>query len=96
MVSHFLGITAFVNNFDMMVKDASQRRCIRRRFDLWIRMVLGDHWNIEATAGVGVLRYRQFKHDKVPRNRVRSTISKTTIAPVKLGYPLFILFDNEH
>ena len=41
MVSHFLGITAFVNNFDMMVRCASQRRCIRRWFDLWIRMGAG-------------------------------------------------------
>ena len=62
MVSHFLGITAFVNNF-----------------------VLGDHWNIEATAGVGVLRYRQFKYDKGTPKPGAVNDSKTTIAPVKLG-----------
>jgi len=47
--------------------------------------VLGDHWNIEATAGVGVLRYRQFKYDKgIPKPDAVND-SKTTIAPVKLG-----------
>ena len=47
--------------------------------------MLGDHWNIEATAGVGVLRYRQFKYDKgIPKPDAVND-SKTTIAPVKLG-----------
>ena len=47
--------------------------------------VLGDHWNIEATAGVGVLRYRQFKYDKGTPKPGAVNDSKTTIAPVKLG-----------
>ncbi len=67
MVSHFLGITAFVNNFNMMVKDVHHK---------------GD---IEATAGVGVLRYRQFKYDKGTPKPGAVNDSKTTIAPVKLG-----------
>ena len=41
--------------------------------------------NIEATAGVGVLRYRQFKYDKGTPKPGAVNDSKTTIAPVKLG-----------
>ena len=65
MVSHFLGITAFVNNFDMMVKDVHHKGdAYAAGLTYGYAWVLGDHWNIEATAGVGVLRYRQFKYDK--------------------------------
>ena len=54
--------------------------------------VLGDHWNIEATAGVGVLRYRQFKYDKgIPKPDAVND-SKTTIAPVKLGGILCVYY----
>ena len=65
MVSHFLGITAFVNNFNMMVKDVHHKGdAYAAGLTYGYVWVLGDHWNIEATAGVGVLRYRQFKYDK--------------------------------
>ena len=47
--------------------------------------MLNDHWNIEATAGVGVLRYRQFKYDKGAAKPGAVNDSKTMIAPVKLG-----------
>ena len=47
--------------------------------------VLGEHWNIEATAGIGVMRYRQFKYDKGTPKPKTVNDSKTTIAPVKLG-----------
>ena len=97
MVSHFLGITAFVNNFDMMVKDVHHKGdAYAAGLTYGYAWVLGDHWNIEATAGVGVLRYRQFKYDRVLRNRVRSTIVRPPLHLSNWGYPLFILFDNEH
>ena len=43
MVSHFLGITAFVNNFDMMVKDGAGRSCVSigQTGGVWIRMGAG-------------------------------------------------------
>ena len=86
MVRHFLGITAFVNNFNMMVKDVHHKGdAYAAGLTYGYVWVLGDHWNIEATAGVGVLRYRQFKYDKgIPKPDVVND-SKTTIAPVKLG-----------
>ena len=86
MVSHFLGITAFVNNFNMMVKDVHHKGdAYAAGLTYGYVWVLGDHWNIEATAGVGVLRYRQFKYDKgIPKPDAVND-SKTTIAPVKLG-----------
>ena len=86
MVSQFLGITAFVNNFNMMVKDVHHKGdAYAAGLTYGYVWVLGDHWNIEATAGVGVLRYRQFKYDKgIPKPDAVND-SKTTIAPVKLG-----------
>ena len=47
--------------------------------------VLNDHWNIEATAGIGVMRYRQFKYDKGAPKPDAANDSKTTLAPMKLG-----------
>ena len=71
MVSHFLGITAFVNNFNMMVKDVHHK---------------GDAYAAGLTYGyVWVLR-----------NRMRSTIVRPPLHLSNWGYPLFILFDNEH
>lgn len=97
MVSHFLGITAFVNNFDMMVKDVHHKGdAYAAGLTYGYAWVLGDHWNIEATAGVGVLRYRQFKYDKGTPKPVRSTIVRPPLHLSNWGYPLFILFDNEH
>ena len=80
------GITAFVNNFNMMVKDVHHKGdAYAAGLTYGYVWVLGDHWNIEATAGVGVLRYRQFKYDKGTPKPGAVNDSKTTIAPVKLG-----------
>ena len=73
MVSHFLGITAFVNNFDMMVKDVHHK---------------GDAYAAGLTVSLSMIR--------VLRNRVRSTIVRPPLHLSNWGYPLFILFDNEH
>ena len=49
MVSHFLGITAFVNNFDMMVKDVHHKGdAYAAGLTYGYAWVLGDHWNIEG------------------------------------------------
>ena len=86
MVSHFLGITAFVNNFNMMVKDVYHKGdAYAAGLTYGYAWVLGEHWNIEATAGIGVMRYRQFKYDKGTPKPKTVNDSKTTIAPVKLG-----------
>ena len=78
--------TTFVNNFDMMVKDVHHKGdAYAAGLTYGYAWVLGDHWNIEATAGVGVLRYRQFKYDKGTPKPGAVNDSKTTIAPVKLG-----------
>lgn len=86
MVSHFIGITAFMNNFNMMVKDVHHKGdAFAAGLTYGYAWVLGKHWNIEATAGVGVLRYRQFKYDKDAPKPDAVNDSKTAIAPVKLG-----------
>ncbi len=86
MVSHFVGLTTFVNNYNLMFND------VHRKGDAWgagltygYAWVLGEHWNIEATAGLGVLRYRQFKYDKGMPKPDAINDKKTVLAPVKLG-----------
>ena len=86
MVSHFLGVTAFMNNFDMMVKDVHHKGdAYAAGLTYGYAWVLGEHWNIEATAGVGVMRYRQFKYDKGTPRPGEPNNDKTIVAPVKLG-----------
>lgn len=97
MVSHFLGITAFVNNFDMMVKDVHHKGdAYAAGLTYGYAWVLGDHgtskqlpeWVCCATVSLSMIR--------VLRNRVRSTIVRPPLHLSNWGYPLFILFDNEH
>lgn len=65
MVSHFLGVTAFATILICWLK-----MCITKAMRWAVGLtygyawVLNDHWNIEATAGIGVMRYRQFKYDQ--------------------------------
>mgnify|MGYP003232212182 CR=1 FL=1 len=76
MVSHFLGITAFVNNFNMMVKDVHHKG---EQLPEWVCCV---------TVSSSMIR--------VFRNRMRSTIVRPPLHLLNWGYPLCILFDNEH
>ena len=86
MVSHFVGVTAFVNSFDMMVKDVCHKGdAYAAGITYGYAWVLSKHWNIEATAGIGVLRYRQFKYDKDTPKPSAVNDRKNMIAPVKLG-----------
>lgn len=86
MVSHFVGVTAFVNNFNMMFDEVHHKGdALAAGFTYGYAWVLGKHWNIEATAGVGLLRYRQFKYDEGMPKPDAVNDKKTTIAPVKLG-----------
>ncbi len=86
MVSHFLGITAFVNNFNMMVKDVHHKGdAYAAGLTYGYVWVLGDHWNIEATAGWVCCVTVSSSMIRVFRNRMRSTIVRPPLHPVKLG-----------
>ena len=47
--------------------------------------ILSSHWNIEATLGVGVLHYRQFKYDVGTAKPASTNDRRTMLAPIKLG-----------
>ena len=86
MVSHYLGVTAFANSFNMMIKDVHHKGdAFAVGLTYGYAWVLSDHWNMEATAGLGILRYHQFKYDKGTPKPSAPTDTKTTIAPVRLG-----------
>lgn len=89
MVSHFVGATAFINDYNMMFDDVYRKgNALAAGLTYGYAWTLGEHWNIEATAGVGVLRYRQFKYDKGTSKPDEVNDRKTTVAPVKLGISL--------
>lgn len=86
MVSHFFGVTAFMNNFNMLVKDVHHKGdALAVGLTYGYAWVLNDHWNIEATAGVGLIHYRQTKYDEGAPKPGGANDSKNIIAPVKLG-----------
>ena len=86
MVSHFIGLTAFANNFNIMVnKKHHKGDAVATGVTYGYAWILSQHWNMEATAGVGVLKYRQFKYDKGTPKPNDVNDSKTIIAPIKLG-----------
>ena len=86
MARHFLGLTAFYSSYDACFKNKKRygdagAAGITYGYDF----VLGKRWNLEATVGIGVLRYRQFGYaveDPKPGNiNERGWV----LAPVKLG-----------
>ena len=86
MVRHFIGATAFINNFDFLVKNKIHKG------DAWATgltygyaWAINSRWNIEATAGVGLLKYRQFKYGKEETKPNEINDKRTLLAPIKLG-----------
>lgn len=86
MVSHYFGLTGFVNNFSMLFKETRHKGdAFAAGITYGYAWAIGKHWNIEANVGAGVVRYRQFKYDKNQQRPVEPNEIKTVLAPVKLG-----------
>ena len=86
MVSHFVGLTAFANNFDITMNGKHHKGdALAAGITYGYAWILSKRWNLEATAGIGVLKYRQFKYDKGTPKPNGINDSKTMIAPIKLG-----------
>lgn len=93
MVSHFFGVTAFINSYNMLIDH------VHRKGDAWAAgltygysWALNQHWNIEASAGVGILRYRQFKYDHGSQRPSSPNDCHTLPAPVKLSVSVVYVF----
>lgn len=86
MVSHFVGITAFTNSFDIMLDDKYHKGdAVAAGLTYGYAWILGNHWNMELTAGIGMLKYRQFEYEKGTARPAYHNGIKTIIAPIKLG-----------
>jgi len=86
MVSHFVGLTAFTNSFDLMINSKYYKGdAAAAGLTYGYAWIIGKHWNMEVTAGVGVLKYRKFEYEKgMPKPDMHDG-RRTVIAPVKLG-----------
>lgn len=86
MVSHFIGLTAFANNFNMRFDEVNHKGdAFAAGLTYGYAWILSPHWNIEATLGVGVLHYRQFKYDEGTAKPTSVNDRRTMLAPIKLG-----------
>lgn len=86
MVSHFVGVTGFLNNYRLRWK-AHERQgdAVAAGLTYGYAWPLNDHWNVEATLGVGVLHYRQYKWTSPAERPLELNDKQTVLAPVKLG-----------
>ncbi len=66
MVNEFLGVTAIVANYDMVLKDqVRDGNAYGVGVTVGYDLVLGRRWNMEFSGGVGLLYYRQKQYDAV-------------------------------
>lgn len=85
-VSHFVGLTGFLNNYRLRWKEHERKGdAVAVGFTYGYAWPLSDRWNLEATVGVGVLRYRQYKWTAPESQPQELNDRKTTLAPIKLG-----------
>lgn len=93
LVSHFFGVTAFSNSYNILIDDVHRKGdAFAGGITYGYDWVLNKHWNIEATLGVGVLRYRQFKYDKGTAKPAAPNDCRTIFAPIKLGISIAYVF----
>ncbi len=86
MSSHYLGLTGFLSDFNMLLKQNRHKGdACAVGLTYGYAWAIGKHWNIEANIGVGVLRYRQFKYGKDAQRPIATNDRKTMLAPIKLG-----------
>lgn len=93
MVCHFMGVTALISNYDMRIKSHYyQGDAYAAGVTYGYAWVLGRHWNMEATIGAGIMRYRNYKYGIYDGKPLQFNNVKTTLAPVKLGLSFSYIF----
>ncbi|MGL4412057.1 MAG: DUF3575 domain-containing protein [Bacteroidales bacterium] len=97
LAEHFVGITALygVNSFHrkqrdggvLVSKDVLHGDVLGGGFSYGYNFVLSKRWNLELSAGVGVIYSRQFSYDALIENRPPDSemCRKWGVAPIDLG-----------
>lgn len=86
---HFVGVMALGSSYKLKFSDTN------RVGDAYgfgptygYSLVLGRHWSLEGTVGVGLLYYHQKKYKEGENDPVHFTEKKWTVAPLKVGVTL--------
>lgn len=93
MAKHYMGLALLASNFDLKHKTTLQQGDIfAAGLTYGYALVLGRHWNVEFTAGVGVGPARYFdylEHEDKPSS---PNVSKLMIIPMNIGVSFTYIF----
>lgn len=85
-VRHFIGASTFITDYNFLINDKYHKGdAFAAGLTYGYSWILNSHWNIEATAGLGFLRYRQFKYGVDEARPTELNDKKSLFAPIKLG-----------
>lgn len=90
---HFVGLTTFYMDNDLVWKDIHYKgNGVAGGLSYGYNWVLSDHWNLEASVGVGMLYTRQFKYavDELPPATIN--YRKWIPVPMKCGLSFVYIF----
>lgn len=90
---HFAGIMGFASAYDLHLKSQTHKGAAYGvGITYGYSLVFSKHWSMEATAGLGLLRYREKKYkDGTPQPKGVNH-SGFTPAPTKLGVTFVYIF----
>lgn len=94
MSQHFVGFTLLYVDYDLLFRETRYNgETFGGGFTYGYDFVLSKHWNLELTAGVGVMYRWQYKYNEnEPRPEYRNNFG-WYVAPVKVGVTVsYIIF----
>ena len=92
MVRHFFGLTSFYTSYDTRFKETNRYGdAAAVGLSYGYDFVLDRHWGLELTAGVGAIRYRQFKYAAGESKPAELNDKGWAFAPVKVGISFFYI-----
>lgn len=82
---HFIGIAGGIGKYDLLYRETRRNgNALTAGVTYGYNFVLNEHWNLELTAGAGVVRYSQFRYETNTRRPEQPETGYTAV-PIKLG-----------
>lgn len=86
MSQHYLGLTVLYTNYDMGYKGTLyDGQALGGGISYGYNFVLGKHWNLELTAGIGAVFHWQYKYKDYEQRPADYNSFGWNFVPVKLG-----------
>ncbi len=94
MAQHFLGVTLLYMNYDMGYKGTLyDGQALGGGITYGYNFVLGKHWNLELTAGVGAMFHWQYRYKEEEQRPLDYNNFGWNAVPVKLGVNIsYVIF----